>query len=360
MNLSEARLIEANLREANLSGVDLSGVDLSGVDLSGVDLNEVNLSALYRSGANIGEDELIGVCFSGANLSGADLSGADLSEADLSGAHLSGAFLIWTHLSGADLSEADLIWARLRGANLHGANLRGANLRGAHLREAYLIRADLHKANLREADLSGAHFSGANLSGATVGWTIFGDVDLSGAKGLETVQHEGPSTIGIDTLFRSKGQIPEVFLRGVGVPEVLITYLPSMLSQPIQYYSCFISYLAKDTPFATRLYADLQQKGVRCWFAPEDLKIGAKIRPAIDETIRLHDKLLLVLSEHSVRSQWVEQEVETALARERKQDETVLFPIRLDNTVMELEGGWSRPSPACSTASPTATPQQTL
>jgi hypothetical protein len=70
------------------------------------------------------------------------------------------------------------------------------------------------------------------------------------------------------------------------------------------------------------------------------LKIGAKIRPTIDQTIRLHDKLLLILSENSVKSQWVEQEVETALARERKQDETVLFPIRLDNAVMEIEGGW--------------------
>ena len=62
-------------------------------------------------------------------------------------------------------------------------------------------------------------------------------------------------------------------------------------------------------------YADLQSKGVRCWFASEDMKIGDCLRPRIDETIRLYDKLLLVLSKTSVASQWVEQEVETALAR---------------------------------------------
>ena len=87
-------------------------------------------------------------------------------------------------------------------------------------------------------------------------------------------------------------------------------------------------------------YADLQSKGVRCWFASEDMKIGDRLRPRLDETIRLYDKLLLVLSRTSVASQWVEQEVETALARERQQGTTVLFPVRIDDTVMTLETGW--------------------
>jgi len=70
------------------------------------------------------------------------------------------------------------------------------------------------------------------------------------------------------------------------------------------------------------------------------MKIGDRIRPRIDETIRVYGKLLLVLSKASVASQWVEQEVETALARERQQGTTALFPVRIDNTVMALEAGW--------------------
>ena len=66
------------------------------------------------------------------------------------------------------------------------------------------------------------------------------------------------------------------FLRGVGLPDNLIDYLPSLLNQPIQFYSCFISYSSKDQEFADRLHADLQNKGVRCWFAPHDMPIGAK------------------------------------------------------------------------------------
>jgi TIR domain len=188
--------------------------------------------------------------------------------------------------------------------------------------------------------LTDADFRRADLQKVKLGWTTFGDTELSQAKGLETIDHRGPSYIDILTIYRSGGNIPGVFLRGAGVDDNFITYIRSLVGKAIEYYSCFISYSSKDEAIAKRLYADLQSNKVRCWFAPEDLKIGDKIRPRIDESIHLHDKLLLVLSQHSVASQWVEQEVETALSRERKENRTVLFPIRLDGSVMESEGGW--------------------
>lgn len=118
-------------------------------------------------------------------------------------------------------------------------------------------------------------------------------------KDLDPVRHDGPSTIGVDTLYLSKGNIPEVFLRGCGVPDAFITYSKSLIGSAIEFYSCFISCSTRDQDFADRLYADLQAKGVRCWFATEDLKIGDKFRSRIEESIRLDDKLLLVLSEAS-------------------------------------------------------------
>jgi hypothetical protein len=54
------------------------------------------------------------------------------------------------------------------------------------------------------------------------------------------ISHYGPSPIDIRTLQRS-GPLPLVFLRGVGLPDALIDYLPSLLNQSIQLYSCFIS-----------------------------------------------------------------------------------------------------------------------
>lgn len=116
---------------------------------------------------------------------------------------------------------------------------------------------------------------------------------------------------------------------------------PELQLQPFD-KRVFISYSSADEVFARRLLADLKRRRIHCWFAPEDLKIGARIRPAIDEAIQKHDKLLLILSQHSIESAWVEQEVETAMRREREraQKETILFPISLDNSVFEKKEGW--------------------
>jgi hypothetical protein len=116
-----------------------------------------------------------------------------------------------------DLHGVGLTSKQLNGVNLAKADLTGANLAQAALIEANLFRANLTGANLREADLAEV-----DLSNAVMGWTILGDVDLSLVLGLETVRHAGPSTIGVDTLYHSQGNIPEVFLRGAGVPEDFI------------------------------------------------------------------------------------------------------------------------------------------
>jgi TIR domain-containing protein len=90
-----------------------------------------------------------------------------------------------------------------------------------------------------------------------------------------------------------------------------------------------------------RLHSDLQTKGVRCWYAPEDLKTGDKFRQRIDEAIRIYDKLLAVLSENSIESQRVEDEVEGALEKERQQNKLALFPVRLDDAVMNAGQAWA-------------------
>jgi hypothetical protein len=86
----------------------------------------------------------------------------------------------------------------------------------------------------------------------------------------------------------------------------------------------------------------LQNKGVRCWFAPHHLPIGAKTWDKIDEAIRLKDKLLVILSEASIASDWVEDEVNKAYAEERERKATVLIPIRIDDAVMATPEPWAR------------------
>jgi uncharacterized protein YjbI with pentapeptide repeats len=260
-----------------------------------------------------------------------DLSGVDLSRANLSGVHLSGADLTGAHLYRTRLSKARLFRARLNEANLTCANLTYANLG----------EADLTGAHLDEANLGRTHLIRANLTGAYLMETGFVNTNLKDVQGLDACIHLGPSTIDHHTLAAS-GPLPLSFLRGCGLPDLYIEYLSSLFNQAIEFCSCFISYSTKDEVFAKRLYADLQNKGVRCWFAPHDLPIGAKTLDAIDEAIRLRDKVLLVLSQAAIDSDWVEDEVNTAYAEERERKTTVLFPIRIDDSVMTTKEPWAR------------------
>ncbi len=248
------------------------------------------------------------------------LSGAEMRDANLTGVDFTRAFFGYgTPSSSGVYIEAGFEQANLRGANLSYSNLVGAGLAGADLREAQLFRTVFGK-----CDLCGVQFARAHMSG-----TVFAEVNLNGAEGLDEVRHTGPSTIGVDTIYISKGRISEHFLRQAGVPDSLITYARSLIDDPLQFYSCFISFSTKDQDFADRLHADLQDNGVRCWFAPHDIKGGRKLHEQIDEAIRIYDRLLLILSEHSMNSEWVKTEIAHARQKELNEGRQVLFPISL-------------------------------
>lgn len=258
-------------------------------------------------------------------------------------------------LSGADLNGMDLFTAKLRRANLSGADLSGANLEEANLEEAILSGADLSEASsieasfieadLSDANLSHAELTGTRLSGATLGETSFDPCDLSKTVGLEEVRHIGPSFVGPETLRASGGRLPEVFLRGVGWPERLIQYWPAISEEGIQFYSVFISYSSEDKPFAKLLHDRLQGEGVRCWLDEHEILPGDNIRDAIDQGIRRWDKVILVCSEASLTSYWVEEELKRALQKEerlrkqRKKKIGALVPLTLDDFVFNWDDG---------------------
>jgi len=256
------------------------------------------------------------------NLKGIQLLDANLPEANL----------MWANLFSANLRGVELTGANVRSANLRGANLRTGNLEGAYFIGSDLSGSDLSDANLRSARLAGANLRGANLSradltGAIVGSTVFGGTSLSNTIGLATCKHLQPSVIDHETVVRS-GSLPVDFLRGCGLPDSVIEVFSSLL-ETAGFYSCFISYSTKDQPFADRLYADLQTRGVRCWFAPHDIKGGKKIHDQIDEAILIYDRLLLILSDHSMSSGWVKTEIANARLREIGEKRQMLFPITL-------------------------------
>ncbi len=320
--------------------------DFSGADLHGLDLREFDLRGAILAKANLSDTNLQGVNLSEAVLEHADLSRANLNLANLPDAKLSDATLVGTKLKGADLRKAKLIRANMTDADLSEAILQDVDLTKAvskktNLTQADLTGAELSGANLRgailkKATLSATILKGANFNGVSLGQTIFANVDLSGTKGLGTVNHLESSTIDIDTIARSQSNIPEEFLRRAGIPDIIIDSMLSRADHPIKFHTCFISYSSKDEVFAKRLYSDLSRLGVHCDFAPESLKSGEPFNSRIVEYIQKNDKLLLIFSEHSLHSTWVEKEAEIAI-----QKEGVLLPFQIDNAAQTTDQAWA-------------------
>ena len=115
------------------------------------------------------------------------------------------------------------------------------------------------------------------------------------------------------------------------MPEGFITHMRSLVGAEdgIQFYSCFISYSSKDEEFARRLHGRMRDAHLRVWFAPEDIQGGQKLHEQIETAIRVYDKLLIVLSEASLQSEWVMTELRKARKAERQSGKRKLFPVRL-------------------------------
>lgn len=105
--------------------------------------------------------------------------------------------------------------------------------------------------------------------------------------------------------------------------------------------SCFISYSSTDRAFAEKLSNGLQQAGIRGWLDVKDLTIGSRWEEQIDRAIKIHDKMLFVLSDRSVHSPWVKLEVAKALSIEKTRTSSFLIPVRIDDSIFGVTAPWA-------------------
>ncbi len=92
----------------------------------------------------------------------------------------------------------------------------------------------------------------------------------------------------------------------------------------------FISHSTVDKPFVNKLSTDLVNRGFPVWFdswelAPADSFID-KIFAGLDESFFL----IVVLSENSIRSNWVKKELKAALGKEAGAGRKFVFPVKID------------------------------
>jgi hypothetical protein len=246
--------------------------------------------------------------------------------------------------------------ADFRRALLSCTDFAQANLKTAHLDYANLYHANLVGADLRSTELTGTifncvDFAGTNFSGAKLGRIIFANCDLSWAGGLDFVIHSGPSTVGVDTIYLSRKKIREEFLRGCGLSDWEIEnaklYNPDLSNEEInniqyrihelrvtrafQVSPLFISYSHHNSEFVGAIEKWLINEGIRFWRDIHDAKAG-RLEKQIDAAINLYDVVLLILSEHSTNSDWVEHEARKAREKEKQTGKDAMCPIALDDS----------------------------
>jgi len=275
------------------------------------------------------------------NLASINLSGMDLQKANLSGCNL----------RGVNLTNANLVGANFIQAFLFQANLNQADLTRAILREAFLYEVSLNEALLYKTNFSESRARKVNFNGAILDSAIFGYMDLSKADGLDEAFHRNVSTVGTDTLYLSKGKIPDKFLRGCGLSDWEIEsaklYNPELSNeeinqilyrmyeirayQPLQISPLFISYSHTDSAFVDSIEVLLNEKGIRFWRDIHAATSG-RLEKQIDLAIRHNPTVLVILSENSIKSDWVEHEVRFARQLEKETERDVLCPVALDES----------------------------
>ena len=146
---------------------------------------------------------------------------------------------------------------------------------------------------------------------------------------MDTCNHLHKSFLDYHTIEKSTN-MPVRFLRGCGLSKNYIENMPALFSEKTnKYHSCFLSFSDKDQAFADRLYTDLQNEGIRCWFASEGLKGGKRFNDQIAGTISEYEKHVIILSENSINSRWVGKEIPEARQREKKEGKKILSLISL-------------------------------
>ena len=289
----------------------------------------------------------------------ADLSNSDFSNMLIFDYHIDEVDFTNCTFEDAQLLELSPVGSVFTGSSFAGAyifdglwmnvELSNSNFFAASLIDVQFIMTSLENVFFEEGNITGClfrvvNFSNSNFSDLFLARSSFFSCNFTSCSSLSEAIWETPCATDFETIVQS-WPISNAFLRGCGFPDNLIDYLPSLMNDPIQFYSCFISYADKNRKFVDRLHNDMQGAGVRVWYAPEDLKAGDKLHPTFDRAIRVHDKVLIILSEESLVSPWVEDEVNRALAKERDRkskgdDSPVLFPIMIDDAVMDSKESW--------------------
>lgn len=88
----------------------------------------------------------------------------------------------------------------------------------------------------------------------------------------------------------------------------------------------FISYSSKDKKIADAMCHFLEEKKIKCWIAPRDMRAGKSYASEIVKAIKNCKVFVIVFSNHSNNSKHVANEIDRAFSNEK-----IIIPFRIEN-----------------------------
>ena len=335
MDLNECYMSHSRIPMVNLRGADLRNGDFMGAMVRRADLSNTFMNSAHFYRADLREANM-----SRSIASGANMRGADLRNANLAGINLDGATLSEANLSGADLTNANLDRTNLDRANFTGADLTGASFNGANLSRTNLSEATLNEADFYEAVLNDVITGDANFHNCIIGYTVFQNCAMDAALGLDSIRHDAPSTIGLDTLLRSRGALPESFILGSGIPVAVVGIQDSVSDAPVTTLEVHISCANGDIEFARQLEDNLRDQGVRTWVFAEGFRGNPLVdrrassgEEEIERWVRHYDRLIVVCTAAGLDSETVRNDITAAQESENTNDRWTMFLVDADGTM---------------------------
>jgi len=86
-----------------------------------------------------------------------------------------------------------------------------------------------------------------------------------------------------------------------------------------------------DKPFVRKLAHRLTEKGIICWIDEAELNIGDSLIEKISEGIEKMRFVAAIISNNSVKSNWVQKELSLAMSKEIKGRKVVVLPLLLND-----------------------------
>ena len=97
----------------------------------------------------------------------------------------------------------------------------------------------------------------------------------------------------------------------------------------------FVSHSSKDKPFVRKLVEALNKHLLNIWVDEHEIKVGDSLVGKISEALKDADYLVIVLSQASVSSRWVEQELNAALTNQIS-GKGVVLPVLLEDCELPM------------------------